>query len=159
MQRRRLWCVLGVLGQDRRLQLLTQNRSRRAPPRPPRPPRPSHPRIPCWYNRLEDQTEDARDEEAPWTMEGRHALRGALLVRSRPPRPFAQRPTRPRAASRRPRRPDAASVSTASVSIRCRPMLFSAAFLTLHARADIAPRCRLAGSALCCTLLVCLRSH
>ncbi|CAE7858139.1 unnamed protein product [Symbiodinium microadriaticum] len=37
MQRRRLWCVLGVLGQDR---------------------------IPCWYNRLEDQTEDARDEEA-----------------------------------------------------------------------------------------------
>ncbi|CAE7934576.1 unnamed protein product [Symbiodinium sp. KB8] len=36
------------LQEDRRLQLLTQNRSR----------------IPCWYNRLEDQTEDARDEEA-----------------------------------------------------------------------------------------------
>ncbi|CAE7669794.1 unnamed protein product [Symbiodinium necroappetens] len=36
------------LQEDRRLQLLTQNRSR----------------IPCWYNRLEDQTQDARDEEA-----------------------------------------------------------------------------------------------
>jgi len=36
------------LQEDRRLQLLTQNRSR----------------IPCWYNRLEDQTDAHGDEEA-----------------------------------------------------------------------------------------------